>query len=72
MVLLELLQKSGHGDFLKELAELVLQRLMEFEVEGLIGAAKHERSESRLNQRNGLYVVVASAISHIGEAADER
>jgi putative transposase len=53
MALLELLQKSGPGDFLKELAELVLQRLMEFEVEGLIGAAKHERSESRLNHRNG-------------------
>jgi putative transposase len=53
MALLELLQKSGHGDFLKDLAELVLQRLMEFEVEGQIGAAKHERSESRLNHRNG-------------------
>jgi transposase-like protein len=53
MALLELLQKSGGGDFLKELAELVLQRLMEFEVEGLIGAARHERSAERINQRNG-------------------
>jgi putative transposase len=53
MALLELLQKSGGGDFLKDLAESVLQRLMEYEVEGLIGAAKHERAESRTTHRNG-------------------
>ena len=52
MALLEPLQKSG-GDLLKELAELVLQRLMEFEIEGLCGAAKHERSADRANWRNG-------------------
>jgi putative transposase len=51
--LIALLQKSGGGDFLKELAELVLQRLMEFEVEGRCGAARYERSADRLNQRNG-------------------
>ena len=39
MALLELLQKRGGGDFLKEVAELVLQRLMEFEVDGVVGAA---------------------------------
>src|SRR3954453_174670 len=53
MALLELMQKSGGSDFLKELAQTVLQRLMEFEVEGLPGAARHERSESRITHRNG-------------------
>jgi putative transposase len=53
MALLELLREGGGGDLLKELAELVLQRLMEFEVEERVGAAKHERSESRVTQRNG-------------------
>jgi putative transposase len=53
MPLLELLQKRGGGDFLKELAEVVLQRLMECEVEGVIGAGRWERSESRTTQRNG-------------------
>jgi putative transposase len=53
MALLELLQKSGHGDFLKELAELVLQRLMAFEVEGQIGAGRFERNASRVTHRNG-------------------
>ena len=53
MPLLELLQKRGGGDFLKELAEAVLQRLMEFEAEGLIGAGRWERSDARTTQRNG-------------------
>jgi transposase-like protein len=52
MALLELLREGG-SDLLKELAELVLQRLMEFEVEERVGASKHERSESRVTQRNG-------------------
>src|SRR4051812_13950508 len=53
MPLLELPQKRGGGDFLKELSEAVLQRLMEFEVEGVVGAARHERSEDRTTHRNG-------------------
>ena len=53
MPLLELLQKRGGGDFLRELAEAVLQRLMECEAEGVIGAGRWERSESRTTQRNG-------------------
>lgn len=53
MPLLEALQKHGGGDFLKELAEVVLQRLMEFEVEGVVGAGRWERSDSRTTQRNG-------------------
>ena len=44
MALVELLQKSGDGDFLRTVAEAVLQILMEADVEGLIGAGRHERS----------------------------
>ena len=53
MTLAELLQKSGDGDFLKTVAEAVLQILMEADVEGLIGAGRHERSSDRLTYRNG-------------------
>src|SRR6186713_3173518 len=53
MALVDLLQKSGDGDFLRSVAEAVLQILMEADVEGLIGAARHERSGDRLNYRNG-------------------
>src|SRR5512146_110105 len=53
MALVELLQKSGDGDFLRAVAEAVLQILMEADVEGLIGAGRHERSAERLNGRNG-------------------
>jgi len=49
----ELLQKAGDGDLLRSVAEAVLQLLMEADVEGLIGAGRHERSPERLNYRNG-------------------
>ena len=51
--LAELLQKAGEGDFLRSVAEAVLQILMEADVEGLVGAGRHERSPERLNYRNG-------------------
>ena len=47
----ELLQKAGDGDFLRAVAESVLQLLMEADVEGLIGAGRHERAADRLNWR---------------------
>jgi hypothetical protein len=50
MALAELLQKSGDGDFLRAVAEAVLQILMEADVEGLIGAGRHERTGDRLNE----------------------
>src|SRR4029077_19292118 len=53
MVLVDLLQKSGDSDFLRAVAEAVLQILMEADVEGLIDAGRHERSAERLNYRNG-------------------
>jgi putative transposase len=40
----ELLQKTGDGDFLRAVAESVLQLLMEAGVEGLIGAGRYERA----------------------------
>jgi transposase-like protein len=51
--LAELLQKAGEGDFLRAVAEAVLQLLMEADVEGLIGAGRYERSAERSNYRNG-------------------
>ena len=42
--LIELLQKAGEGDFLRAVAEAVLQLLMEADVECLIGAGRHEVS----------------------------
>ena len=51
MALVELLQKSGESDFLRAVAEAVLQILIEADAEGLIGAGRHERSADRLNYR---------------------
>jgi len=53
MAFLDAMQKRGGGDFLKELAEAVLQRLMDYDVEGRIGAGRYERSDERTTQRNG-------------------
>src|SRR4051795_5770906 len=51
--LAELLAKAGDGDFLRAVAEAVVQLLMETDVEGLIGAGRHERSADRQTYRNG-------------------
>jgi putative transposase len=40
MPLADLLQKAGEGDFLRSVAEAVLQILMEADVDGLIGAGR--------------------------------
>ena len=53
MPLIELLQKPDDGDFLRAIAEAVLQLLMEHDVEGLVGAGRYERGEGRLTWRNG-------------------
>jgi putative transposase len=53
MPLIELLQKQDDGDFLRAVAEAVLQLLMEHDVEGLIGAGRYERGDGRLTWRNG-------------------
>src|SRR5512133_2550180 len=53
LVLAELLGKAGDGDFLRAVAEAVLQLLMESDVEGVIGAGRYERSGERTTWRNG-------------------
>ena len=53
MAFLALIQKSDDGDFLKAVAETALQRIMDYDVENVIGAAPHERSPERLTYRNG-------------------
>ena len=53
LVLAELLEKAGDGDFLRAVAEAVLQLLMETDIEGLIGAGRYERSDERTTWRNG-------------------
>ena len=47
LVLADLLEKAGEGDFLRAVAEAVLQLLMESDVEGMIGAGRYERSGER-------------------------
>ena len=54
MDLTELLQKHDQGDLLRSIAEAVLQLMMESDVDGLIGAGRHERAEQRTTWRNGL------------------
>src|SRR3954452_169454 len=53
--LAELLQKAGDTDFLRAVAEAVVQLLMESDVEGLIGAARQcrlDRVEPAVEQSN--------------------
>ena len=51
--LAELMAKAGGDDFLRSVAEAVVQLLMETDVDGLIGAGRHERSGERTTYRNG-------------------
>src|SRR5215471_3607537 len=53
LVLAELLEKAGEGDFLRAVAGAVLRLLMESDVEGVIGAGRYERSGERTTWRNG-------------------
>ncbi len=53
MALLDALQKADDGNFLRALAETVLQILREADVDGVIGAGRYERSGERTPWRNG-------------------
>ena len=44
MALMEALQQADDGNFLRSLAETVLQILMEADRDGLIGAGRYERA----------------------------
>ena len=50
--LAELLAKAGDGDFLRAVAEAVVQMFMEADVEGVIGAGRHERTGDQTTYRN--------------------
>ena len=51
--LAELLAKSGDGAFLRSVPEAVLQIIKETDVEGFVGAGRHERSGDRTTWRDG-------------------
>jgi putative transposase len=53
IALMELIEKHGDKDFLRELGQWTLQRLMELEVEQKVGAGPHERTDDRTTHRNG-------------------
>jgi putative transposase len=53
MRLRDLLEKTADPDFLREMIGFTAQRLMELEVEGLIGAPHGARAPDRLSHRNG-------------------
>ena len=53
MALIEAIQKADDGNFLRVLAETVLQIIMDADVEALVGAGRHERADGRLTYRNG-------------------
>jgi putative transposase len=44
MALIEAIQKADDGNFLRALAETVLQIIMDADVEALVGAGRHERA----------------------------
>ena len=64
MAFLNRIREGGGEDLLKELAEAVLQRLMDYDVENLVGAARYERSAARTSSAT----VFAGAISKPGLA----
>jgi putative transposase len=53
MAFSELAAKGADADFIKQTLQFALQRLMEMDVETLCKAAYGERSDERLNSRNG-------------------
>jgi putative transposase len=53
MALRGLLEKSSDAELLREMIGFAAERLMALEVGGLTGAAHGERSDGRINQRNG-------------------
>ena len=53
IALSELAEKGADADFIRQTLQHALQRLMEMDVESLCQAAYGERSEERINSRNG-------------------
>src|SRR5207302_188036 len=81
LVLAELLEKAGESDFLRAVAEAVLQLLMDTDVEGLIGAGREARTgewpylwldATYLKQREGGRIVSVAAIIAVAANTDGR
>ena len=53
MALADLLENGSDSDLLREMIGCVAQRLMQMDVEGVVGVAHGERGEGRENWRNG-------------------
>ena len=53
IALMELVEKYADADVFQELGQWTLQKHMEAEVEAKVGAGRHERTDNRVNQRNG-------------------
>jgi transposase-like protein len=51
--LLEVLRSGDAVDLIRESVRMVLQELIETEASDVIGAARYERTDSRVNERNG-------------------
>lgn len=49
----ELLRSADGGDMVRQMLGFMFQALIDAEATSVIGAAPHERSEDRVNQRNG-------------------
>src|SRR5512144_2430098 len=53
MTLIQAVQQVGDEDLLRQLAETALAKLMAFEMDGLVGAAKGKHTPERITCRNG-------------------
>lgn len=53
MQLSELLEKAGADDIVRDMIGFVAQRLMELDVDNRCGASHGERTDARINSRNG-------------------
>lgn len=51
--LLEALRTGDGVDLIRESVRMVMQELIEAEATEQVGAARYERAESRINERNG-------------------
>ena len=69
MNLAELPEKHDDGDFLRAIAEAVLQLIMETDVRGVIGAGRHQRAEGRTTWRKGLSYAFPWLLCDQGAAA---
>ena len=74
MALVEATRKADDGNFLRGLAQTVLQIILDADVEALIGADRHDRSDGRLTDRSGyrdrtLETRLGVATAHLEAAA---